>query len=84
MVFSGALCRVAAQVNQRLQPHLRVAQIGDESSDFAHAAILARMPIFSDFAHGKAHGRAQFFKVLANFVHGDASLLCRVPAQFEC
>src|SRR6266496_3043631 len=41
------------------------------------------MLTFSDFAHGEAHCRAQFFEVFANFVHGNASLLCRVPAQFE-
>src|SRR6266567_4282349 len=41
------------------------------------------MPIFTDFTHGKSHCRAQLFKMFANFVHGNASLLCRVPAQFE-
>src|SRR5207247_335798 len=41
------------------------------------------MPIFSNFAHGKAHFSAQFFKMFANFMNGNASLLCRVPAQLE-
>jgi hypothetical protein len=41
------------------------------------------MPIFSNFAHGKAHCRAQFFKMFSNFMNGNASLPYRVPAQLE-
>ena len=41
------------------------------------------MLIFSDFADGEAHCRAQFFQMFANFVRGDAALLCGMPAQFQ-
>jgi hypothetical protein len=41
------------------------------------------MPILPDFGHGKPHCRAQLFKMFPNFVHGNASLFCRMPAQFE-
>jgi hypothetical protein len=34
-----------------------------------------------DFVQGKAHCRAQFFEMFANFVHGHAAFLCRVPTQ---
>jgi hypothetical protein len=60
---------------------LGIAQIGDQPPDLAHAAIFVRMLILTDFTNGKAHCSAQFFKMFANFVHGDAALLCRVPAQ---
>ncbi len=39
------------------------------------------MLLLPDLADGKAHCRPQFFKMFANFVHGDTALLCRVPAQ---
>src|SRR5438034_5110776 len=39
------------------------------------------MLILPDLAYGKAHCRAQFLKMFANFVHGNAALLCRVLAQ---
>jgi hypothetical protein len=41
------------------------------------------MSVLADFGNGKAHCRPQLFKVLANFVYGDAALLCGVPTQLQ-
>ena len=41
------------------------------------------MSILADFGNGKAHCSAQLFKMLANFVDGDAALLCGVPTQLQ-
>jgi hypothetical protein len=75
------LIRVVAQLNQRLQSHVRIAQIGDEPSDFAQATILSRPPIFSHLALCQPQRSAQFFEMLADFVHGDTALLGRMAAQ---
>ncbi len=83
VVFTRVLRRFAFQLNERLQTHLRIAQIGDQPSDLAHTAILPRMPILADFARGKTHRCAQLLKVLSNFVDCDAALLRRVQAQLE-
>src|SRR5207248_9191302 len=83
VVFTRVLRRFAFQLNERLQTHLRIAQIGDQPSDLAHTAILPRMPILADFARAKTHRSAQLLKVLSNFVDCDAALLRRVPAQSE-
>src|SRR5206468_7647217 len=37
-----------AQFDERLQSHLRIAQVGHHSSDLAHATILAGMAIFPE------------------------------------
>jgi len=66
-----------------LQSHLRIAQIGNQPSDLAHAAILARVLIFADRTDGKAHCGAQFFQVFAHLVHGNAALPRRMTAQFK-
>ena len=62
---------------------MRIAQIRHEPSDFSHAAIFARVLIFTHFTNGETHRRSQFFKVLSNFVNCDATLLCRVPTQLQ-
>ena len=45
--------------------------------------FFARVLSFTDLGCCQAHRGAQFFKMFANFMHGDTSLFCRVPAQFE-
>jgi len=66
------------QFNECLQSHLRIAQVGHQSSDLAHRTILAGVAIFPDLPRGKPHRRAQFFHVLPRFVHSDAPLFGRI------
>src|SRR5437762_1738142 len=83
VVFTRVLRLLVSQWNERLQTHLGVAQIGDQLANLAHAAILTRVPILTDFACGKTHRCAQLLKVFSNFVYSDAALLRRVAAQLE-
>jgi hypothetical protein len=39
--------------------------------------------IFTDRANRKPHRSTELFKMLANLVHGDSTLLCRVLAQVQ-
>jgi hypothetical protein len=75
------LVRIVAQLNQRLQSHVRIAQIRDEPSDFTQEKILTRPPIFSHLGLCQAQRGAQFFKVLANLMHSHTALSRRMPAQ---
>jgi hypothetical protein len=75
--------RLIAQLNECLQSHLRIAQVGHQSSDLADATIFARPAIFSDLADRQPHGGAQFLEMLAHFVHGDAALFGWVLAQVK-
>jgi hypothetical protein len=77
------LVRIVAQLNQRLQSHVRIAQIRDESSDLAQATILSCPPVLSNFVLCQTQRCAQFFEMLADLMHGDGALLCWVSAQFE-
>ena len=51
---SGTFRRLIAQFNERLQSHLRIAQVRDQSSDLAHATILPRVAIFADLGRSQA------------------------------
>jgi hypothetical protein len=66
-----------------LQSHLRIAQVGHQSSDLPHGTILACVAILADLANGQSHRRAQFFQVLSYFMHGDTTLFGRVLAQVK-
>jgi hypothetical protein len=46
---------LVAQLNKRLQSHLRIAQIRYQTSDIAYATILFRMAIFAHRTNREPH-----------------------------
>src|SRR5262249_14130187 len=72
-----------AQLSERLQSHLRITQIRNQSSDLAHRTILASVAILADRTGRKPHCRPQLFKMLAHFVHRDTAFFGGILTQLN-